>query len=104
MIATRPTLTVTAIKELMKESGPGSTGLTFTWIPVLYQTMGTAGRVLCGLFFICLSFAGLTTQISNLQLTTVTLQNCGGIHKVCHAVIDPFDGNYNDFITDEKNR
>ncbi|VDN08958.1 unnamed protein product [Dibothriocephalus latus] len=83
MISTRPTLTITAIQNLMKDSGPGSTGLTFTWIPVLYQTMGIAGRVLCGLFFICLSFAGLTTQISNVQLTTVTLKNCGGmLHRI----------------------
>uniref|UniRef100_A0A0V0J833 Uncharacterized protein n=1 Tax=Schistocephalus solidus TaxID=70667 RepID=A0A0V0J833_SCHSO len=86
MISTRPTLTITAIQNLMKESGPGSTGLTFTWIPVLYQTMGIAGRVLCGLFFICLSFAGLTTQISNIQLTTVTLKNCGVSHYIATTI------------------
>ncbi|BHF72074.1 hypothetical protein SprV_0401513700 [Sparganum proliferum] len=86
MVSTRPTLTVTAIQNLMKDSGPGSTGLTFTWIPVLYQTMGIAGRVLCGLFFICLSFAGLTTQISNLQLTTVTLKNCGVSHYIATTI------------------
>ncbi len=46
-------------------------------IPVLYQTMGTMGRVLCALFFLCLGFAGMTTQIANVQLAVVTLKDFG---------------------------
>lgn len=54
----------------------------FDRIPVLYSTLGIAGRVLCGLFFICLSFAGLTTMISCLQFTTLTLKNCKGMFLI----------------------
>lgn len=31
LIQTQPTLTIPQIVTIMKESGPGSTGLTFTW-------------------------------------------------------------------------
>ncbi|BHF72073.1 hypothetical protein SprV_0401513600 [Sparganum proliferum] len=55
-------------------------------IPVLYSTMGISGRVLCGLFFLCLSFAGLTTLISNMQLTMLTLKNCRVQHYVATTI------------------
>ncbi|VDL96564.1 unnamed protein product [Schistocephalus solidus] len=55
-------------------------------IPVLYSTMGVSGRVLCGLFFLCLSFAGLTTLISNLQLTMLTLKNCRVRHYLAASI------------------
>ncbi|KAL7060402.1 hypothetical protein AAHC03_09723 [Spirometra sp. Aus1] len=77
LIATEPTLTIPQIVGIMKDTGPGSTGLTFTWIPVLMAKLGTFGRVLCGLFFLCLSFAGITSMISYIELTARTIQDFG---------------------------
>ncbi|VDD74022.1 unnamed protein product [Mesocestoides corti] len=77
LIQTQPTLTVPHIVAIMKESGPGSTGLSFTWIPVLMSRLGIAGRILCGLFFLCLSFAGVTSMIGYIELTARTIQDFG---------------------------
>ncbi|VDM31698.1 unnamed protein product [Hydatigera taeniaeformis] len=77
LIQTQPTLTIPQIVTIMKESGPGSTGLTFTWIPVLMSRLGVAGRVLCALFFLCLSFAGVTSMIGYIELTARTIQDFG---------------------------
>ncbi|KAL4217803.1 hypothetical protein ACF0H5_022542 [Mactra antiquata] len=67
----------TDIINIMKESGPASTGLTFIWIPVLFETIGIFGRVLAVLFFLCLSFAGVTSLMSNFELSTKTLEDFG---------------------------
>ncbi|CAG5124480.1 unnamed protein product, partial [Candidula unifasciata] len=77
LIASRPHYTQSDIVNVMKDSGPGSTGLTFIWLPVLFQTVGTFGRVLAALFFLCLSFAGLTSLISNVELFTQTVGDFG---------------------------
>ncbi|VDK37142.1 unnamed protein product [Taenia asiatica] len=77
LIQTQPTLTIPQIVTIMKESGPGSTGLTFTWIPVLMSRLGIAGRILCALFFLCLSFAGVTSMIGYIELTARTIQDFG---------------------------
>ncbi|VDD74023.1 unnamed protein product [Mesocestoides corti] len=77
LIQTSPTLTIPQIVALMKESGPGSTGLTFTWIPVLMSKLGVMGRILCGLFFLCLSFAGVSSMIAYIELTARTIQDFG---------------------------
>ncbi|XP_041361795.1 uncharacterized sodium-dependent transporter YocR-like [Gigantopelta aegis] len=65
------------IVATLKDSGPGSTGLTFIWIPVLFSTIGTLGRVLSILFFLCLSMAGITSLISNMELVSHTLYDFG---------------------------
>ncbi|KAL5109113.1 hypothetical protein TcWFU_006661 [Taenia crassiceps] len=85
LIQTQPTLTISQIVTIMKESGPGSTGLTFTWIPVLMSRLGIGGRVLCGFFFLCLSFAGVTSMIGYIELTARTIQDFGV--KRHHATI-----------------
>ncbi|KAM7533507.1 hypothetical protein Aperf_G00000127840 [Anoplocephala perfoliata] len=77
LIQTSPTLTIPQIVDIMKETGPGSTGLTFTWIPVLMSKLGLMGRILCALFFICLSSGGLSSMISFLELTVAVIQNFG---------------------------
>ncbi|KAF8561760.1 hypothetical protein P879_09443, partial [Paragonimus westermani] len=77
LIQTSPTLTRSGILRIMQTNGPGSTGLTFTWIPVLFAYVGGIGRVLCALFFLCLSFAGITSLIGHVQLTVVTLKDLG---------------------------
>ena len=46
-------------------------------MPVLFSTVGTFGRVLAVLFFLCLSFAGITSLMSNFELMTHTFQDFG---------------------------
>nr|KAG5701508.1 hypothetical protein BaRGS_000904 [Batillaria attramentaria] len=77
LIASRPYMTQQQILEILQDSGPGSTGLTFIWIPVLFQTVGTFGRALAIMYFLCLSFAGLTSLISNMEQAAVTFDDFG---------------------------
>lgn len=77
LIVSRGVLAKDEYLTILKDSGPASTGLTFIWIPVLFSTLGTFGRVLSILFFTCLSFAGITSLISNMELVTHTLQDFG---------------------------
>ncbi|GAA31230.2 uncharacterized sodium-dependent transporter MJ1319 [Clonorchis sinensis] len=81
LIQTSPELTRLGILEIMQQNGPGSTGLTFTWIPVLFAHVEGIGRVLCSLFFLCLSFAGVTSLIGHVQLTVITLKDLGLSHR-----------------------
>ncbi|KAK6960043.1 sodium-dependent transporter, partial [Biomphalaria glabrata] len=73
LIASTPYVTNSDIVGIIKDSGPGSTGLTFIWIPVLFESVGVFGRVLACLFFLCLSLAGLTSIIASFELFTHTL-------------------------------
>lgn len=77
MIALEPTISKPGILDIMKQAGPGSTGLTFIWIPVLFSTIGTFGRILCVLFFACLSIAGVTSLVANVEMVTHTLYDFG---------------------------
>lgn len=47
-------------------------------IPVLFSTIGTFGRILCVLFFACLSIAGVTSLVANMEMVTHTLYDFGG--------------------------
>ncbi|KAL3317019.1 hypothetical protein Ciccas_004325 [Cichlidogyrus casuarinus] len=82
LLVDNPTLSKTSILMLMKASGPGGTGLTFTWIPVLFSHLGIMGRILCSLYFLCLSFAGITTLISFVQLVALCFTDFGLSQKV----------------------
>ncbi|GFR67940.1 sodium-dependent transporter [Elysia marginata] len=77
MIELRPQYTEADIIDILTDSGPGNTGLTFIWLPVLFATAGTLGRVLACLFFLCLSFAGLTSLMASVELFTHTLEDWG---------------------------
>ncbi|OON22216.1 hypothetical protein X801_01882, partial [Opisthorchis viverrini] len=70
-------MTRSAILQIMQQSGPGSTGLTFTWIPVLFSKVGILGRVLCALFFLCLTFAGISSLLANIQVYVLTAKEIG---------------------------
>ena len=59
------------ILEVMKNSGPASTGLTFIWIPQLFEKI-LFGRPLTILFFLGLTLAGFSSLISQLELTVRT--------------------------------
>ncbi|MDY7093536.1 MAG: sodium-dependent transporter [Acidobacteriota bacterium] len=56
--------------------GAGNEGLTFIWMPQLFQQMPLGGFFMI-LFFLALSFAALTSQISLLELATRVLIDLG---------------------------
>ncbi|MFQ5570152.1 MAG: sodium-dependent transporter [Rhodothermales bacterium] len=56
--------------EVMQQSGPASTGLTFIWMPQLFARMGDFGVVMAVIFFLGLSFAAYSSLISMIELTT----------------------------------
>lgn len=57
------------VLEIMKSSGPASTGLTFIWMPQLFAKM-VMGSPLAVLFFLGLTFAGFSSLIAQLELPT----------------------------------
>jgi len=61
-------MTKPEILEIMKDSGPASTGLTFIWMPQLFEQM-LGGKILALLFFLGLSFAALSSLISMIELS-----------------------------------
>lgn len=64
-------------RAVVSQSGPGSTGLAFIWIPVLYQQMPWGGHLLTVLFFLGLSMAALTSLIAMVELSARTLMDTG---------------------------
>lgn len=62
--------------EVMRASGPASTGLTFMWMPQLFAQM-PLGRPLAVLFFLGLTFAAFTSLISMIELVVRTLTDWG---------------------------
>ncbi len=64
------------ILEVMRASGPASTGLTFIWMPQLFSQMPFGG-VLAVLFFLALTFAALSSLISMIELATRAFVDAG---------------------------
>jgi len=62
--------------EVIRTTGPANTGLTFIWIPRLFQDMA-GGFFFASVFFLALSFAALSSLISMLELTTRNLIDMG---------------------------
>ncbi|MCF7885704.1 MAG: sodium-dependent transporter [Candidatus Marinimicrobia bacterium] len=73
----------TQILDIMKTSGPASTGLTFIWMPQLFARM-FLGHPLAVLFFLGLTFAGFSSLISMLELPTRIFIDAG--YKRNHAI------------------
>ncbi len=71
------------ILEVMKSSGPASTGLTFIWMPQLFARMPLGGP-LAVLFFLGLAFAAFSSLISMIELATRVFVD-GGLQRR-HAV------------------
>lgn len=69
-------MTKTEILNVMKTSGPASTGLTFIWMPQLFAKM-FLGKPLAIIFFLGLIFASLTSLISMYELSTRILVDSG---------------------------
>ncbi|CAH8830929.1 unnamed protein product [Trichobilharzia szidati] len=86
LIQTQPTMTRLGILRLMQSTGPGSSGLTFIWFPVLFHSLGGFGRFLATMFFVCLTVAGVSTTISDLQVNTMVLHDIGFSHRKCAAI------------------
>lgn len=61
---------------LLQSSGRASTGLTFEWLPALFNQM-PAGRLVAIAFFLCLSMAALSSLLSMVELTTRTFMDFG---------------------------
>ncbi len=66
----------TEILDVMKTSGPASTGLTFMWMPQLFNEM-TGGRIFAVLFFLGLTFAAFSSLISMIELATKVFVDMG---------------------------
>ncbi len=64
------------VLDIMRDSGPASTGLTFIWMPQLYAKMA-GGKALAILFFLGLTFAAFSSLISMIELATRTLVDWG---------------------------
>lgn len=55
--------------EVLQTPGPANTGLTFIWIPQLFNQM-PGGEFFAVFFFLALTFAALSSLIAMLELTT----------------------------------
>lgn len=64
------------ILEIMKTSGPASTGLTFMWMPQLFNGM-TGGKIFAILFFLGLTFAAFSSLISMIELASRVFVDMG---------------------------
>ncbi|XP_002736219.2 putative sodium-dependent transporter HI_0736 [Saccoglossus kowalevskii] len=69
-------LNKTEIVDILQNSGPANTGLTFIWMPILYSTI-TGGKILAIAFFLALSLALLSTEIAMIELAVKTLEDLG---------------------------
>ncbi len=65
-----------AILDVMRESGPASTGLTFMWMPQLFSQMA-GGQIFAILFFLGLTFAAFSSLISMIELATKVFVDMG---------------------------
>ena len=57
-------------------SGPASTGLTFVWIPILFQEIPLGG-IFTALFFLALTAAAMSSLIAMLELSTRVTMDFG---------------------------
>lgn len=72
------------VLDVMKTSGPASTGLTFIWMPQLFARMAF-GEVVATLFFLGLAFAAFSSLISMIELATRVFVDMG--IRRSHAVV-----------------
>jgi len=73
-------------KEIVMDTGPASTGLTFIWIPRLFEKIA-AGRFFLAMFFLALSIAALSSLISMIELGTRIVMDFGLTRKKGIAII-----------------
>ncbi len=64
------------VEGLLRSGGPASTGLTFIWIPALFERM-PGGAIFTALFFLTLFFAALSSLIAMVELASRVLMDLG---------------------------
>lgn len=74
------TMTNGEVLEIMKTSGPASTGLTFMWMPQLFNQM-PGGQIFAILFFLGLTFAAFSSLISMIELASRVFVDMGVTRK-----------------------
>lgn len=74
------------VLDIMRSSGPASTGLTFIWMPQLFARM-QFGTILAALFFLGLSFAAFTSLVSMIELATRVLVDFGFVRRRAIATV-----------------
>ena len=68
------------ILNVMQTSGPAGTGLTFMWMPQLFEAM-PGGQIFAVLFFLALTFAAFSSLISMIELATKVFVDMGITRK-----------------------
>lgn len=68
------------ILSIMQDSGPAGTGLTFMWMPQLFNEMA-GGQIFAILFFLGLTFAAFSSLISMIELASRVLVDLGVVRK-----------------------
>lgn len=63
-------------QDVIAEPGPASTGMTFIWMPQLFQEM-PFGVVFTAIFFLALTFAALSSLIAMIELATRIFMDAG---------------------------
>ena len=86
VLQTEMGLTKPEVLEIMKTSGPASTGLTFIWMPQLFARM-FLGKPIAILFFLGLTFAGFSSLIAMLELATRIFVDMGMKRSTSIALI-----------------
>ena len=74
------------VLDVMRNSGPASTGLTFIWMPQLFEKI-FLGKGLTILFFLGLTLAGFSSLISQLELSVRTFIDGGMKRKSAILII-----------------
>ncbi len=69
-------MTNAQILQVMKTSGPASTGLTFMWLPQLFTKIA-GGRIFASLFFLGLFFAAFSSLIAMIELASKIFVDMG---------------------------
>jgi len=69
-------LTDSQVLDIMRDSGPASTGLTFMWMPQLFEVMA-GGKFFAIIFFLGLTFAAFSSLISMIELATKVFVDMG---------------------------
>lgn len=66
--------------QVLQESGPASTGLTFIWVPELFRNL-PASNVFLFIFFLALTIAALSSLIAMVELAARSLMDLGWTRK-----------------------
>lgn len=81
-----PTMNNAEILNIMKTSGPASTGLTFIWMPQLFASMA-GGKIFAILFFLALTFAAFSSLISMIELAVRVFVDMGASRRRATVIV-----------------